>query len=63
MVPTKAILDPKSSSQCASTEAALNEVKRLRTVKQLQAVKLVSLQQSRNDASMVVTIHGKIRTI
>jgi hypothetical protein len=49
--------------QCASTEAALNEVKRLRTVKQLQAVKLVSLQQSRNDASMVVTIHGKIRKV
>lgn len=49
--------------QCANTESALNEIKRLRTIKQLQEAKLVSLQQSRNDASMVATIHGKIRKI
>lgn len=49
--------------QCANTESALNEIKRLRAVKQLQEVKLVSLQQSRSDASMIATIHGKIRKV
>jgi len=49
--------------QCTNTESALNEVKRLRVVKQLQEVKLVSLQQSRTNVSMVATIHGKIRKV
>lgn len=47
--------------QCVNTEAALNEVTRLRAVKQFQEVKLFSLQQSKKDASMIATIKGKIR--
>lgn len=48
--------------QCVNTQAALHEVTRLRAVKQLQEVKLVSLQQSKRDTSMIATIKGKIRT-
>lgn len=51
----------ETTVQCATTESALNEIKRLHAVKELQGIKLVSLQQSRNNASMVATIHGKIR--
>lgn len=46
--------------QCANTECALNEVTRLRTVKQLHEVNLVSLQQAQKDTSMIATIHGKV---
>ena len=47
--------------QGANTESALNEIKRLRVVKQFHEIKLVSLSQSRKDASMIATIQGKIR--
>lgn len=49
--------------QSPTADFALNEIKRLRVVNQLQEVKLISLQQSRNDTSMVATIKGKIRKI
>ncbi len=57
-------LDKKSFElivQTANTESALNEIKRLRTVKQLHEIKLVSLARSRKDTSMIATIQGKIR--
>jgi len=46
--------------QCPDTESVLNEIKRLRTLKQFREVKLVSLSQAKKDASMIATIQGKI---